>query len=140
MISAQKITDIMGLSSKIETLHELNEIIIQGIPKKCLEKTVSHLSSNARIKKDLQNRLVPSSTYKRRKDTLKPNEGERVARIARIYAETLDVWGDKKDAQIFLFHPHSLLNHKTPIDMAFTSLGAELVEKIINEIRYGLPA
>lgn len=129
----------MGLTCKVESQHELNEVIIQGLPKKCLKQTVSHLSSNAKVKKDIQNRLVPSSTYRRRKERLNATESERVARLARIYGEALDVWGNKEDAQQFLLTPHPLLNNKTPIDMAFTSLGAELVEQLLNKIRYGLP-
>lgn len=139
MTLSQDITDIMGLSIQVQTISELNEMIIQGIPKSCLTKTVSHLSSNTKVKKDLHDRIVPASTFKRRKTVLNAQEGERVARIARIYLEALDIWGNQEETQEFLFHPHPLLENKRPIDMAFTSLGAIIVEQVFDKIRYGLP-
>ena len=139
MIAPEKITDVMGLPGTAETLYELNELILRGLPKHCLRHTVEQLSSNNQIKKHIENRLVPASTYRRRKVHLTIKESERVERIARIYAESLDVWGNQNEAQQFLFHPHPLLNNQTPIDIAFTSLGAIQVENIMNNIRYGLP-
>ena len=129
----------MGLSCKVESLYDLNEIIIQGLPKNCLERTVSHLSSNVNIKKDLQDRIVSPSTYKRRKNTLKTHEGERVERLASIYASALELWGNQEDVQNFLFSTNPILNKMKPIDLVFTALGARLVEQLMDEIRYGLP-
>ena len=139
MIDPEKITDIMGLSCKIQSLHELNELIIQGLPKSCLVQIVNHLSSDANIKKQLQDRLISPATFKRRKTVLNIDESERVERIARIYAPALDVWGDQDDARKYLFTPNPLLNNRTPIDLSFTELGARLVEETIEKIRYGLP-
>ena len=129
----------MGLSCKVESLYELNEIIIQGLPKKCLERTVSHLSSNTKVKKDLQDRLVSPSTYKRRKKLLKTHESERVERLARIYASALELWGNQEDVQDFLFSTNPILNNMKPIDLTFTGLGARIVEQLMDKIRYGLP-
>lgn len=139
MIAPEKITTIMGLPDEVHSLYELNNLIIQGLPKDCLLHTVEQLSSSSKIRKHIQNRLVPASTFRRRNVRLNVDESERVERIARIYAESLDLWGNQKDAQNFLFHSHPELNNRTPIDISITPLGALQVEQIINNIRYGLP-
>ena len=139
MIAPEKITAIMGVTNDVHSLYELNELVIQGLPKDCLIQTVKHLSSDNKQQKQLQARVISPATFKRRKDVLTAQESERVERLARIYASALDVWGDQDDAQKYLFTPNQLLNDKSPIDVCFTELGARLVEETIEKIRYGLP-
>ena len=139
MIAPEKITDIMGLSCNVQTLSELNELIIKGLPKTCLIQMVKHLSSDTKIQNKIQNRLISPATFKRRKDVLNAQESESVERMARIYALSLDVWGDQDDARQYLFTPNPQLNNDTPIDISFTELGARLVEEMIEKMRYGLP-
>lgn len=129
----------MGLSCNVQTLSELNELIIKGLPKTCLIQMVKHLSSDTKIQNKIQNRLISPATFKRRKDVLNAQESESVERMARIYALSLDVWGDQDDARQYLFTPNPQLNNDTPIDISFTELGARLVEEMIEKMRYGLP-
>lgn len=139
MVEAEKIADVMGLTCKVHSLFDLTETVIHGLPKKALRLTVMHLTVEPAVAKKLRDRLVPPATFKRRRSVLNAQESERVERLARVYATALDVWGDEEDARQFLFTPHSLLNHQTPIDLAFTELGARQVEQILEKLRYGLP-
>ena len=139
MIAPEKITAIMGITNDIQSLFELNEHVIQGLSKDCLIQTVKHLSSDNKIQKQLQARVISPATFKRRKDVLTVQESERVERLARVYATALEVWGNGDDARQYLFAPNPLLNNKSPIDVCFIGLGARLVEETLEKIRYGLP-
>lgn len=139
MVEVEKITDVLGLTCKIHSLYDLNESVTHGLPKGTLKFTVRQLTSNTDVAKTISDRLVSPATFKRRKDTLNPEESERVERLARVYATALDVWGDEDDARQFLFTPHPLLNQQRPVDLAFTELGARQVEQILEKLRWGLP-
>ena len=139
MLDAEKIAVVMGLDSQIHSLFDLNESIVHGLPKKTLRITVNHVTSDSTTAKLISDRLIAPATFKRRKKSLNTQESERVERLARVYATALDVWGDDQDARQFLFTKHSLLDGKTPIDFAFTELGARQVELILEKLRYGLP-
>lgn len=139
MVEAEKIAEVMGLTSKVHSLFDLTESVINGLPKKTLAFTVKCLTKDLAEGKKISDRLVPPATYKRRKTVLNMQESERVERLARVYATTLDVWGDEEDARRFLFTPHRLLNSQKPIDLAFIELGARQIEQILEKLRYGLP-
>jgi putative toxin-antitoxin system antitoxin component (TIGR02293 family) len=87
----------------------------------------------------LRNRLVPPATYKRRATTLKPEEGERVERLARVMALAEDAFGSADDARRFLVTPHPELAGERPLETAQTELGARQVEEVLWRMEYGLP-
>jgi len=139
MVEAEKIAHVMGLNSTIHSLFDLSESVIHGLPKKVLQFTVKRLTKDSAVAKVISDKLVPPATFKRRKGALNTQESERIERLARVYATALDIWGNEDDARQFLFTPHTLLNQKKPVDMAFTELGARQVEQILEKLRYGLP-
>lgn len=51
-----------------------------------------------------------------------------------------DLWDDREQARRFLTTPHPEIGGKTPLDAAFTELGAREAEEAMLRIRYGLPA
>ena len=90
-----------------------------------------------------QYRLVPKATLERRKasNRLSPDEGPRLARLARVWSEALDVWGGEDEARDFLFRPHPMAEDKRPVDLVIQSeFGAELMIDILGGLRYGTAA
>lgn len=88
-------------------------------------------------------RLVPKATLDRRKqhDRLTPAEGEKVARLARIWAAAMDVWQEEEQARAFLSRRHPMLDGKKPADLVLSSeLGAKLVEGILGRLKHGTAA
>jgi putative toxin-antitoxin system antitoxin component (TIGR02293 family) len=88
-------------------------------------------------------RLVPKATLERRRKQhgLTPDEGDRVARLARVWRATIDVWQDADAARAFLFRAHPLLEGRKPLDLALgNELGARLVEDILGRLKYGSAA
>ena len=88
-------------------------------------------------------RLMPRATLERRKRSqrLTPDEGGKVARLARVWAAAIDVWQDDVAARGFLSRPHSLLEGRKPIDVVLgNEIGATLVEDILGRLKYGTAA
>jgi putative toxin-antitoxin system antitoxin component (TIGR02293 family) len=89
----------------------------------------------------LRNRIVPKATLLRRQKgerKLSSEESERVARLARIWAFALDVWGSPEAARQFLGRPHPLLRNRVPRELALeTEIGARAVESVLGGLKYG---
>jgi putative toxin-antitoxin system antitoxin component (TIGR02293 family) len=89
-------------------------------------------------------RFVPKPTLARRKranQRLTPQESDRVARIAKVWAHALKVWKGEDDARAFLFRRHMMLDNRRPIDVALaTEVGADLVDQILGRLEYGSAA
>jgi putative toxin-antitoxin system antitoxin component (TIGR02293 family) len=105
---------------------------------RALEETAKHISGHWISPGVLQDRLVPRATRARRK-RLKPNESEKVERLARLMALAESVWENEDDARAFMNEPHPLLEERSPIDVAQTEVGARRIERILMELEYGLP-
>ncbi len=85
-------------------------------------------------------RIVPKATLERRrrsKSRLKNAEGDRVARLARVYSMALSIFADETKVRQFLSRPHMLLDNKRPMDVAVaTSPGAEAVINLLGRAAY----
>lgn len=75
-----------------------------------------------------------------RRERLKPAEGDKVERLARLMAMAEAVWEDREDARSFMNEEHPRFEGRTPIEMADTELGARRVEDLLMKLEYGLPA
>lgn len=100
---------------------------------------MNYVAQNSEEAALLRDRLVPPATFKRR-TTLKPEEGARVERIARIAALAEDAFGSPEDGREFLHALHPELGGERPLDVAQTELGARQVEELLWRMEYGLPA
>jgi putative toxin-antitoxin system antitoxin component (TIGR02293 family) len=134
---------VLGLSAKSLEAHSpvmLISRIEHGLPVSALAK-VAHLiaPNDAQFKY----RLVPKATLERRKTTnkLSPEEGTRLARLARVWSAARDVWGGDDEARDFLFRPHPMAGDNRPIDLTIRSeFGAELILDILGGLKYGTAA
>ncbi len=139
MASPAEIGAVLQLKPLPQTPEELEYMVAAGLPKEALGASVQRLLTNLQDRRKLMNELVPEATYKRR-TRLNAEESEKVARLARILAGAIHVWSSEPDAQRFLTTPHPQLDHRTPLEVARTELGARRVEGLLWAIYYGLPA
>jgi putative toxin-antitoxin system antitoxin component (TIGR02293 family) len=134
---------VLGLSTKSLEAHSpvmLISRIEHGLPVGALEKVARLIAPNDA---QFKYRLVPKATLERRKKTnkLSPEEGTRLARLARVWSAARDVWGSDDEARDFLFRPHPMAEDNRPIDLAIRSeFGAELILDILGGLKYGTPA
>ncbi len=123
-----------------KTFAELDELVSKGISKTALRKVVSRLVINSDQTSALLYRIVPEGTFKRRKSILSPEESERTERLARVFATACFVLESEDSARQFLNSAHPLLEDKMPLDVAFSEIGAQRVERVLWSAFYGLPA
>ncbi len=86
-------------------------------------------------------RIVPKATLARRQrgtGRLSPEESDRLARLARLWAFAMDVWKSEQAARRFLGEPHPLLRNRVPRELGIESdIGARAVENILGGLKYG---
>ncbi|MDO9473674.1 MAG: DUF2384 domain-containing protein [Caulobacter sp.] len=113
----------------------------EGLPLRAAERLSDAI---APLDAAFKYRLVPKATYARRRANdapLSKEEGERVVRLARLWAFATEVWGGAEAARRFMLEPHMLLDGKTPVDVALSGeLGGKLVEEVLGRLVYGSAA
>lgn len=143
MIGSANIADVLGLPAKEKGTRSpfaLISRIEHGLPVDALDRVARLLAPGDA---QFRYRLVPKATLERRKNAgrLSPDEGTRLARVARVWGLALDVWRDEDEARDFLFRPHPMIEDKKPIDVVLQNeFGAELVIDILGGLKYGSAA
>ena len=140
-IPVSDISRVMGLKKGVGDVEHLMDAIEHGLPKQALSAVLAYFSGqDVFSRNELLGKIVSLATFKRRK-LLKPDEGEKVARLARLIAYARFVWdGDDDAVREFFMSPHPLLERRRPLDLAFSELGAMKVERTLTNILHGLPA
>ena len=84
---------------------------------------------------------IPPRTLARRKveGRLKPDESDRLVRLARVFAKSLDLFhGDRESATLWLTDLNFALGKVAPLDYVRTGIGADEVEALVDRIQYGM--
>lgn len=86
-------------------------------------------------------RIVPKATLDRRrksKSRLTTEEGDRVARLGKVYEMAISIYRDVNKAREFLTRPHVMLESRVPLDVALaTGPGADAVVNLLGRAAYG---
>ncbi len=117
----------------------LLDAVRRGLPFSTLERLAEHFGT---AQKALAQVLaITPSTLARRKASgkLKPEESDRVVRLARIgaLAESM-MQGDSEAARQWVTAPLAILGGESPLRRASTELGARDVEQLIGRLRHGV--
>jgi putative toxin-antitoxin system antitoxin component (TIGR02293 family) len=83
---------------------------------------------------------IPERTLARRKQDkrLRPDESDRVFRVARIGALAEETFGDREKAVRWLHRPNRALGNAIPLHHLDTELGAREVEDVLGRIAHGV--
>ena len=141
---AVRIARIMGLSNwRQMTELALVMEIESGLPLKAVEN-VAHVigQGDKKIKFEILSRSTFSRLQNRKNKQLSKDISEKLHGITRVIDQAMRLWNSDKSAVTrFLYRPHPLLAGRTPLDVAKQStVGADLVVKIIGEARAGVAA
>ena len=140
------VADVIGVKApqkgRMSTFDLMSEVE-RGLPAQTVDRVAQTIAP-----KDVgfRNMLMPRSTLARKlkddKDSkLSQADGERIARVAHIWVETLKIWKNTEDARAFLETPHPMLEGKTPKSLMVKSeIGARMVEDLLGRLRYGSAA
>lgn len=137
MLDHRQLADALNLGDGL-SYFEVADRIEAGLPLATVDALARAIApGDARFKY----RLVPKATYDRRKAARAPltaAEGERVARLVRVWAFALDVLKSEDDARHFLDGPHMLLEDRSGLDVTLQSeMGAEAVIDVLGRLKYG---
>lgn len=138
MVPVENVARMLGIEDGVASITDLRKLIGRGLPKRALGHVMNYVAQSSEEAASLRDRLVPPATFKRR-TTLKPDEGAKVERIARVAALAQDAFGSPEDAREFLHAPHPELEGDRPLEVAQTELGARQVEEVLWRMEYGLP-
>lgn len=140
-VRAKDVAEMLGgasvLGRAVRDRGTLIELIGSGLPVAALDSLSAHLDVDATNGTSLK-RVVQ---FRRRSSArLGKAEGERAERVARLFAMSIQAFGDEAGGRAFILTPHDRLAGKAPLDMCSTELGGREVESLLNAIVYGLPA
>jgi len=133
MTVAATVESVLGVKSKRhDTRLALAYSIEHGLPVSALDRVAALIApDDARFKF----RLVPKATLERRRNTTKRltlEEGEKLARLAKVFSVALDIYRDAEKVREFLRRPHMMLDNKAPLDVALTTgPGADAVINVL---------
>lgn len=139
-VEPARIAQVLGLRRKVTSIEQLERQVEAGLPKASLTAVARHVYGSSPDAAALMQRVVPAATFHRRAAELKPQEGERVERLARVIATAEHVWGSAEDARAFLSTAHPMLGGRRPIEVALTELGARRVENLLWSLFHGVAA
>ncbi len=84
---------------------------------------------------------ISRRTLSRRREAgrLQPDESDRLLRLSRVFAETIELFeGDADAARSWLARPQAALDGETPFDMMKTDVGTREVEALIGRLEHGV--
>ena len=90
--------------------------------------------------KQLLEVVIPVRTLKHRRQRLEPlnaEESDRLARVARLWAFAVKVFGNADKARRWLTKPKVRFEDRTPLEMMRTGIGGEAVEEMLGQIEEG---
>jgi putative toxin-antitoxin system antitoxin component (TIGR02293 family) len=137
-IAAASVETLLGVKPRrADTRLALAYSIEHGLPVSALDRLAEMIApDDARFKF----RLVPKATLERRRNTTKRltlEEGDRLARLAKVFSTALGIYHDPVKVRDFLRRPHMMLDNKAPLDVALaTGPGADAVVNLLGRAAY----
>ena len=127
------------LGKAIKKPDELARLVRKGLPAGSVAALAEKLDvGNAVLSRKLG---IPQRTLTRRLSQgsrLTAAESDRTVRIARVYANAVEMIGDEEKAVEWLRTPNRALGGERPLDQLDTDLGSRAVEDILGRIAYGV--
>jgi len=142
-METQAIADILGgrkvLGKVIRKPDDLAQLVRKGLP----VGSVTSLAERLHVRNAVLSRKlgIAQRTLTRRlsgASLLTPAESDRTARMARVYANAVELIGDEEKAIAWLNTANRALGGERPIDLLDTDLGSRTVEDILGRIAYGV--
>lgn len=130
---------LLGIETGQLSSYGLARSIEAGLPVSALDRLAELMApGDLRFK----TALVPKATLERRRRSvsqkLTSGEGDRVARVAKVFRAALEIYKEPNKARMFLTRPHMMLDGMTPLDLAIASgMGADTVVGLLGRMAYG---
>jgi putative toxin-antitoxin system antitoxin component (TIGR02293 family) len=133
-VQARKERRIVSARSLARELAHKN--VVRGVDARVVKSAVDERV----LKADEVYRFVPKSTFARKLRSHAPlslEEGDRLARLARLKAYAEEVFESAEDADTWLHEANPFFGGEKPIDLLLTDEGARRVETALRRIDFG---
>lgn len=142
MTTPKRLLEILGgprvLRERQASYHAIHERTRHGLPYAALEAVAKRYEIPQRVLVRVLH--MPARTLARRKKQrrLRPDESDRLLRLARIGARAEEVLGTRENAAGWLKDPIIALGDVSPLEYMDTDLGALEVEQTLGRIEHGI--
>jgi putative toxin-antitoxin system antitoxin component (TIGR02293 family) len=142
-METETIAEVLGgrklLHKIIKKPDDLAQLVREGLPATSLSFLAQKLDLGSTT---LSRKLgIPPRTLTRRLSKgsrLTAAESDRTVRLARVFADAVEMIGDENKAAEWLQTPNRALGGERPLDQLDTDVGARTVEDILGRIAYGV--
>ena len=142
-MQTEAIAGVLGgrkvLGKSIRNSGDLAQLVREGLPAGSVQALAAKLHLGSTV---LSRKLgIPQRTLTRRLSQASPltaAESDRTVRMARVYANAVEMIGDEEKAIAWLSTPNRALGGEKPLDQLDTDTGARMVEDILGRIAYGV--
>ena len=142
MNQSKNISFLLGgrstLKADIRSESDLEGVIVRGLPADSVRSLAKYTMTSLSLLQDVTH--IDKTTFRRRerkKARLRPDESDRVVRVARIAALAAEALGEK-DGKRWLHEPNYALANRIPIEMLQTEVGTRQVEDVLLRIQHGV--
>jgi len=142
-METEAIAEVLGgrkvLGKAIRKPDDLARLIREGLPASSVSELAQRLHLGSGV---LSRKLgIPQRTLTRRlsqRSLLTSAESDRTVRMARVFANAVEMIGDREKAIEWLRTPNRALGGERPLDHLDTDVGAQMVEDVLGRIAYGV--
>ena len=117
---------------------DLEDAVLHGLPAAAVRALASHTMSSLSLLQEITH--LDKSTFRRRENAkarLRPDESDRLVRVARIAALATEAMG-AEDGVPWLHESNRALGGRVPLQMLETEVGARQVEDVLTRIQHGV--
>lgn len=138
-MDAMTVEMLLGVEpSRTDSRLGLAYSIQSGLPVDAIDRLAAFVSPD---NTGFKFRLVPKATLERRRRSaskrLTSDEGDRLARLAKVCSFALDIYRDAGRVREFLVRPHAMLDDTSPLDVTLaTGPGADAVINLLGRAAY----
>ena len=139
--TAREIVDLLGIRKESRGRNASDLDLLAHLKAGLPYSSVESVQQRLRLGKTELLALIDmnSRTLSRRKHEkrLRPDESDRLSRLARIASMAIEVLGSEDNAIRWLRHPNAALGGMPPMSYLITDLGTRRVETVLSHIDYG---
>ena len=133
MPTASDVSRLLKLNLEMADFSGFVPFIRSGLPRQCFDEFLSTTT--------IATAIMELSAFKNLADDtreLSPEASDCLLRIARVYAEALELFSDKADVAQWMVTKSLTLGDQSPLELLDTTVGFELVFHELKRIQYGI--
>ena len=133
MPTAADVSRLLKLDLVVADFSSFVPYIRSGFSRKCFDEFLSGTTIASRVMQ-----LAAFKGLAEDAKELSPEASDCLLRIARIYAEALELFDDNMEAAEWLVTNNLALEDQTPLELLDTTIGFELVFNELKRLQYGI--